>query len=200
MLRQVPSKAVVSTFIRSQCCSARWPRPSPRQALLFSNSSPAQTALMPKPPNAGRTSPSQLRAQPTSVPQVKLNAAFPRVVASLRIRLAYAINLTCVRYKLWPDSGNTTNTSRCLPHCARRARRPGGSQEQRVQNIGLPDGQLCRSAHGAAARWLSKRFAAGFLILLAFLAIPAAAQEGTVKGQHGDWQIVCKDPPARCQE
>ncbi|HEY8246578.1 MAG TPA: invasion associated locus B family protein [Hyphomicrobium sp.] len=64
-----------------------------------------------------------------------------------------------------------------------------------MQNIGLPDGQLCRSAHGAAARWLSKRFAAGFLILLAFLAIPAAAQEGTVKGQHGDWQIVCKDPP-----
>ncbi len=24
---------------------------------------------------------------------------------------------------------------------------------------------------------------------------PAAAQEGTVKGQHGDWQIVCKPPP-----
>ena len=23
----------------------------------------------------------------------------------------------------------------------------------------------------------------------------AFAQEGTVKGQHGDWQIVCKDPP-----
>lgn len=23
----------------------------------------------------------------------------------------------------------------------------------------------------------------------------ALAQEGTVKGQHGDWQIVCKDPP-----
>ncbi|MBX9926245.1 MAG: invasion associated locus B family protein [Hyphomicrobiaceae bacterium] len=22
-----------------------------------------------------------------------------------------------------------------------------------------------------------------------------AAEEGTVKGQHGDWQIVCKDPP-----
>jgi hypothetical protein len=27
MLRQAPSKAVVSTFIRSQYCSARWPRP-----------------------------------------------------------------------------------------------------------------------------------------------------------------------------
>ena len=23
-----------------------------------------------------------------------------------------------------------------------------------------------------------------------------AAEEGTVKAQHGDWQIVCKDPPA----
>jgi invasion protein IalB len=23
----------------------------------------------------------------------------------------------------------------------------------------------------------------------------AVAQEGTVKSQHGDWQIVCKDPP-----
>ena len=22
-----------------------------------------------------------------------------------------------------------------------------------------------------------------------------AAEEGTVKGQHGDWQVVCKDPP-----
>ncbi len=109
MLRQVPSKAVVSTFIRSQCCSARWPRPPQRRCFL--NSSPEHTALMPKPPSAGRTSPSPLRAQSTSVPQVKLNAAFPRVVASLKNRLAYACNLTCVRYKLWPDSGNTTKTS-----------------------------------------------------------------------------------------
>ncbi len=93
--------------------------------------------------------PSQLRAQSTSMPQVKLNAAFPRVVASLKIRLAYACNLTCVRYKLWPDSGNTTKTSPCLPHCARRARRPGRSQEQRVPNIGSPDGEFCRSAHGS---------------------------------------------------
>jgi invasion protein IalB len=29
------------------------------------------------------------------------------------------------------------------------------------------------------------------------VALPAAAQEGgTVKAQHGDWQIVCKPPPA----
>lgn len=66
-----------------------------------------------------------------------------------------------------------------------------------MPNIGSPDGEFCRSARGAAphsARRVSKRLAAG-LLLLASAAIPAAAQEGTVKGQHGDWQIVCKDPP-----
>jgi invasion protein IalB len=31
--------------------------------------------------------------------------------------------------------------------------------------------------------------------LLAGLCLPVSAQEGTVKAQHGDWQIVCKDPP-----
>ena len=31
--------------------------------------------------------------------------------------------------------------------------------------------------------------------LLALPTVPRAAQEGTVKAQHGDWQIVCKDPP-----
>ncbi len=37
------------------------------------------------------------------------------------------------------------------------------------------------------------------LLLAAALFVGAAqnavAQEGTVKGQYGDWQIVCKDPP-----
>ena len=37
------------------------------------------------------------------------------------------------------------------------------------------------------------------LLLVAMLLLGAAqnawAQEGTVKSQHGDWQIVCKDPP-----
>ena len=66
-----------------------------------------------------------------------------------------------------------------------------------MPNIGSPDGEFCRSALGSAAlaaRRLLKRFTAG-LLLLACAAIPAAAQEGTVKAQHGDWQIVCKDPP-----
>lgn len=34
------------------------------------------------------------------------------------------------------------------------------------------------------------------LVLMAISAnVATAAEEGTVKGQHGDWQIVCKDPP-----
>lgn len=32
-------------------------------------------------------------------------------------------------------------------------------------------------------------------MMFAGAAGPAAAQEGTVKAQHGDWQIVCKPPP-----
>ena len=32
-------------------------------------------------------------------------------------------------------------------------------------------------------------------LLLVSLTSPVLAQEGTVKAQHGDWQIVCKDPP-----
>jgi invasion protein IalB len=72
----------------------------------------------------------------------------------------------------------------------------GRFQEQRVPNNGSPDGEFCRSALGSAAllaRRGTKQFVACLLLLAA--AIPAAAQEGTVKGQHGDWQIVCKDPP-----
>ena len=40
---------------------------------------------------------------------------------------------------------------------------------------------------------------AGLMWAASFAWVPAAgavdAPEGTVKGQHGDWQIVCKDPP-----
>lgn len=66
-----------------------------------------------------------------------------------------------------------------------------------MPNIGSPDGEFCRSARSSArrsARRVTKRLA-GCLLLLASAAIPAAGQEGTVKAQHGDWQIVCKDPP-----
>lgn len=52
----------------------------------------------------------------------------------------------------------------------------------------------------ACRRWWAKRSGtAVFSLLLASMALTGAAraagEEGTVKGQHGDWQIVCKDPP-----
>jgi invasion protein IalB len=46
----------------------------------------------------------------------------------------------------------------------------------------------------AISRWLFGFLA--FVTLASDFAPGArAAEEGTVKAQHGDWQIVCKDPP-----
>jgi invasion protein IalB len=51
-----------------------------------------------------------------------------------------------------------------------------------------------RTARGRSAAWR-------LLALLALVALPALAaraqmlEGGTVKGQYGDWQIVCKAPP-----
>lgn len=42
-----------------------------------------------------------------------------------------------------------------------------------------------------APRFVALVAAVGLLMALR----PAIAQEGTVKAQHGDWQIVCKPPP-----
>ena len=56
---------------------------------------------------------------------------------------------------------------------------------------------LHRGAHGRPSPGtgsLSRLFAV-IGLLLAGLVSPAHSQEGTVKAQHGDWQIVCKDPP-----
>ncbi len=33
------------------------------------------------------------------------------------------------------------------------------------------------------------------LLLASFVPVVAVAQDGTVKAQHGDWQVVCKQPP-----
>jgi invasion protein IalB len=66
-----------------------------------------------------------------------------------------------------------------------------------VRNILSSDGCICRSARPVRARGARRRpspLALG-LVLLAMTPLYAAAQEGTVKAQHGDWQIVCKDPP-----
>ena len=53
-----------------------------------------------------------------------------------------------------------------------------------------------RTPSGAALRLTPALF---FLAMVTMFvaAVPriAMAQEGTVKGQHGDWQIVCKPPP-----
>lgn len=66
-----------------------------------------------------------------------------------------------------------------------------------MQNITPADGADCRSASEFFARAARGRAVQLVLVLACFLgaALPAAAQEGTVKAQHGDWQIVCKDPP-----
>jgi len=109
--------------------------------------------------------------------------------ASQRGKISPRINrfLTCVRYKLWPDSSDT----RCAAAFADTL------QEQRVQNITSADGAVCRSALEPLARAFRRHAALLVLALGAVAAAlqPAAAQEGTVKAQHGDWQIVCKDPP-----
>ncbi len=55
-------------------------------------------------------------------------------------------------------------------------------------------------ARPAPAALQSKRSWIGWIALAIVaifpaLATPAAAQDGTVKAQHGDWQVVCKPPP-----
>lgn len=72
-----------------------------------------------------------------------------------------------------------------------------GPQEHHVHDLKTADRAACRSASyifACAARRHAARIALG-LCLFVLAALPAAAQEGTVKAQHGDWQIVCKDPP-----
>ncbi|MGE0700933.1 MAG: invasion associated locus B family protein [Hyphomicrobiaceae bacterium] len=57
----------------------------------------------------------------------------------------------------------------------------------------------CRPARNP--RWVKPmvsaltRLAAGAALLTALLPAAAPAQTGTVKAQHGDWQVVCKPPP-----
>jgi invasion protein IalB len=81
-------------------------------------------------------------------------------------------------------------------HVARR-HFAGSLQELRVHDINPADAAAYCSASKFIARAASK-YAAQLAFLFALFAVstvPAAAQEGTVKSQHGDWQIVCKDPP-----
>jgi invasion protein IalB len=66
-----------------------------------------------------------------------------------------------------------------------------------VQNILSGHGRSRCSAFGRFALAARKPRALAALATLAFVCAvhPVVAQEGTVKAQHGDWQIVCKDPP-----
>jgi len=63
-----------------------------------------------------------------------------------------------------------------------------------VHKIDPAVGPVCRSALSALARRGGFQLAVLFAALVG-TALPGLAQEGTVKAQHGDWQIVCKDPP-----
>jgi invasion protein IalB len=58
---------------------------------------------------------------------------------------------------------------------------------------------VCRGCCGAHMILYRTLPSAGALLLLALVlagtAARADAQEGTVKSQHGAWQVVCKDPP-----
>ena len=53
------------------------------------------------------------------------------------------------------------------------------------------------TAHFASALWTSSLKTLPLLaaVLLISSFERSAAQEGTVKSQHGAWQVVCKDPP-----
>jgi invasion protein IalB len=48
---------------------------------------------------------------------------------------------------------------------------------------------------GALAMVLFAVAQAASMVALPSLALAVDAPEGTVKSQHGDWQVVCKDPP-----
>jgi invasion protein IalB len=63
-----------------------------------------------------------------------------------------------------------------------------------VHNPDPAAGAVCRSALGTPRTRGVLQLALVFAALLG-TTLPGQAQEGTVKAQHGDWQIVCKDPP-----
>jgi invasion protein IalB len=63
-----------------------------------------------------------------------------------------------------------------------------------VHKIDPAVGLVCRSALSALARRGGFQLAVLFAALVG-TTLPGLAQEGTVKAQHGDWQVVCKPPP-----
>jgi invasion protein IalB len=84
------------------------------------------------------------------------------------------------------------------PHHARRGIRKRKIFEEHCLQNGLQAHGLSRCSAHARPSPFSRR--GGALLAAAALLLGgglghARAQEGTVKAQHGDWQIVCKDPP-----
>ena len=66
-----------------------------------------------------------------------------------------------------------------------------------MPNIGSPDGEFCRSALGSAvpsARWRYEAICR-VLAVAGRRQFPPRRRRERSKAQHGDWQIVCKDPP-----
>jgi len=63
-----------------------------------------------------------------------------------------------------------------------------------VHKIDPAVGPVCRSALSTLARRGGFQLAVLFAALVG-TTLPGLAQEGTVKAQHGDWQVVCRPPP-----
>jgi invasion protein IalB len=64
-----------------------------------------------------------------------------------------------------------------------------------VHDIPQAPRHLRRHAYTRNLALLRLCLPAAVALLLAFAAQHAQAQEGTVKAQHGAWQVVCKPPP-----
>jgi invasion protein IalB len=89
--------------------------------------------------------------------------------------------------------GSPARVSELSPDLERRLR--ARSQELCVQNDPSAAGRIHCNARPKNLHRLCTRSVAMAVLLMAGAAHNALAQEGTVKAQHGDWQIVCKDPP-----
>ena len=73
------------------------------------------------------------------------------------------------------------------------ARRPRGWEHTLQFAVRIARWRRC-SCNAAAAALLAIAHLA-VVLLVPSVALAIDAPEGTVKSQHGDWQVVCKDPP-----
>jgi len=73
------------------------------------------------------------------------------------------------------------------------ARRPRAGDHTLQVTVRMAYG--CRRSFNAAAAALFAIANFAVILLMPSSALAVDAPEGTVKSQHGDWQVVCKDPP-----